>query len=558
MAAITLRNGLGRNLTPNEVDANFTALNTENAAQQTAINAKAPINDAALTGTPTAPTPAANDSTTKIATTAFVMGQASDDLPLPVAGTASAGTSTEWARADHVHVGGSGGGSAAQDSLSPGSSTIPPSINAVLGALALKADATTVNSQIDAVNSSLTGGLASKYDSSNLSDQPTAEVGSSNTVLMTPLRTQQLIAAKLTAIAAATTEIMGQTQFLWAAATGVGFTSVQTMGCSVSNIDSSSTTAAAAQQADGSFKRINYRSAASGLNRAAGGFCGNGNMRLTGPGAESVVIGGFADANFASGSIFLGMYEGSTVPSTWVNTNPSAVTTGAYMGVGCDETDTTWKIMWRGNTGSSTKVDTGIARVRHRPVMVYLRPNSDASAVFVRVTELNVQTGLALTTFEYTITTNIYSAGTTWSRGWMRSSLSGVAADGVTAFQCDLLFSVCIGGRLPVLNFQALDTEPTPANRVVTGASTIVGADVGAIINFNSASTAALTLPTDATLGFTSVRGAISIYIAGAGVPTISAASGAVTINGTPPSGLGTGKFIVLMPTGAANTWAYA
>lgn len=41
-------------------------------AQQTALNAKAPLASPAFTGTPTAPTPATNDNTTKLATTAFV------------------------------------------------------------------------------------------------------------------------------------------------------------------------------------------------------------------------------------------------------------------------------------------------------------------------------------------------------------------------------------------------------------------------------------------------------------------------------------------------------
>ncbi|MDD2290683.1 MAG: hypothetical protein PHV52_00255 [Aliarcobacter sp.] len=40
---------------------------------QTQLNAKAPLASPALTGTPTAPTPAASDNTTKLATTAFVM-----------------------------------------------------------------------------------------------------------------------------------------------------------------------------------------------------------------------------------------------------------------------------------------------------------------------------------------------------------------------------------------------------------------------------------------------------------------------------------------------------
>jgi hypothetical protein len=56
----------------------------------------------ALAGTPTAPTAAADTNTTQIATTAFVIGQASSSNPI-MAGTAAVGTSKKYARADHVH-----------------------------------------------------------------------------------------------------------------------------------------------------------------------------------------------------------------------------------------------------------------------------------------------------------------------------------------------------------------------------------------------------------------------------------------------------------------------
>ena len=65
----------------------------------------APLNAPALTGTPTAPTAAIDTNTTQLATTAFVLGQASasgDGTPA-MDGTASRGTSTHFARADHVH-----------------------------------------------------------------------------------------------------------------------------------------------------------------------------------------------------------------------------------------------------------------------------------------------------------------------------------------------------------------------------------------------------------------------------------------------------------------------
>jgi hypothetical protein len=56
----------------------------------------------ALSGTPTAPTAAANTNTTQVATTAFVLGQASSTTP-NMDGTAAVGTSNTFARADHVH-----------------------------------------------------------------------------------------------------------------------------------------------------------------------------------------------------------------------------------------------------------------------------------------------------------------------------------------------------------------------------------------------------------------------------------------------------------------------
>lgn len=62
----------------------------------------APLSSPALTGTPTAPTAAADTNTTQIASTAFVIGQASSSNPL-MNGTIAVGTSNKYARADHVH-----------------------------------------------------------------------------------------------------------------------------------------------------------------------------------------------------------------------------------------------------------------------------------------------------------------------------------------------------------------------------------------------------------------------------------------------------------------------
>lgn len=55
-----------------------------------------------FTGTPAAPTAAADTSTTQVATTAFVLGQKATTTPV-MNGTAAVGTSNKYARADHVH-----------------------------------------------------------------------------------------------------------------------------------------------------------------------------------------------------------------------------------------------------------------------------------------------------------------------------------------------------------------------------------------------------------------------------------------------------------------------
>lgn len=64
---------------------------------------KAPVASPNLTGIPRAPTAEKDTSTTQIATTAFVIGQASTVTPATV-GTPTAGTSTRFARADHSHA----------------------------------------------------------------------------------------------------------------------------------------------------------------------------------------------------------------------------------------------------------------------------------------------------------------------------------------------------------------------------------------------------------------------------------------------------------------------
>lgn len=85
------------------VDNTSDASKPVSTAQQTALDLKAPLASPALTGTPTVPTAAVDTNTTQAASTAFVLAQAASALP-QVNGTAAAGTSTRYARADHVHA----------------------------------------------------------------------------------------------------------------------------------------------------------------------------------------------------------------------------------------------------------------------------------------------------------------------------------------------------------------------------------------------------------------------------------------------------------------------
>jgi len=65
----------------------------------------APLASPSLTGTPLSTTASADTNTTQIATTAFVLGQASSTTtPAALAASAAIGTSTRYARADHAHA----------------------------------------------------------------------------------------------------------------------------------------------------------------------------------------------------------------------------------------------------------------------------------------------------------------------------------------------------------------------------------------------------------------------------------------------------------------------
>jgi len=76
------------------------ALVASNAATANAL--KANIASPTFTGIPAAPTPAVDTNTTQLATMAAVLAQAASASPL-VNGSVAVGTSTRFARADHVH-----------------------------------------------------------------------------------------------------------------------------------------------------------------------------------------------------------------------------------------------------------------------------------------------------------------------------------------------------------------------------------------------------------------------------------------------------------------------
>ncbi len=85
------------------VDNTTDAAKPISTATQTALDLKANLASPTLTGTPLSTTAAADTNTTQIATTAYVVGQASSSAPV-MDGTAAVGTSLKYARADHVHA----------------------------------------------------------------------------------------------------------------------------------------------------------------------------------------------------------------------------------------------------------------------------------------------------------------------------------------------------------------------------------------------------------------------------------------------------------------------
>jgi len=140
-------------------DPNFAATMTTN------LSLKAPLLSPTFTGVPLAPTAAVNTNTTQIATTAFVLGQAATISPL-VNGTAAVGTSTLYARQDHVHPTDTTG---ARNSISLTGGG--GSYNASTGVITLTANVTSVQGHTGVVvlnNSDIVGALGfTPYNATN-------------------------------------------------------------------------------------------------------------------------------------------------------------------------------------------------------------------------------------------------------------------------------------------------------------------------------------------------------------------------------------------------------
>ena len=136
------------------------------STQTVSVDGLAPKASPALTGTPAAPTAAADTSTTQIATTAFVTGQAASSAPV-MNGSAVVGTSVKFARADHVHP----SDTAKANLASPALTGVPTAPTAA---------ADTDTTQI-ATTAYVVGQTYAKIGSPSLTGTPTAPTAASDT-----------------------------------------------------------------------------------------------------------------------------------------------------------------------------------------------------------------------------------------------------------------------------------------------------------------------------------------------------------------------------------------
>ena len=178
-----------------------------------ALQSKAPLASPALTGTPSAPTAAVDTNTTQVATTAFVLGQASAANPV-INGTATAGSSSRYSRADHIHPTDTTRAPVASPTFTGTPAAPTPAADTDTTQLATTAFVVgqnyTKQTRTVFAGAGLTGGgdlTANRTIAADLATQAEAEAGTSSTKLMTPERVAQAVAPKLSAYTITTTAV---------------------------------------------------------------------------------------------------------------------------------------------------------------------------------------------------------------------------------------------------------------------------------------------------------------------------------------------------------------
>ena len=177
-----------------------------------ALQSKAPLASPALTGTPSAPTAAVDTNTVQVATTAFVLGQASAANPV-INGTATAGSSSRYSRADHIHPTDTTRAPVASPTFTgtPAAPTAAADTNTTqLATTAFVAQNYAKQTRTVFAGAGLTGGgdlTANRTIAADLATQAEAEAGTSSTKLMTPERVAQAVAPKLSAYTITTTAV---------------------------------------------------------------------------------------------------------------------------------------------------------------------------------------------------------------------------------------------------------------------------------------------------------------------------------------------------------------
>ena len=165
-----------------------------------ALQSRAPLASPALTGTPSAPTPAVDTNTPQVATTAFVLGQTSVANPA-INGTASAGSSSRYSRADHIHPTDTTRAPVASPTFTGTPAAPTPAADTDTTQVATTAFVVgqnyTKQTRTVFAGAGLTGGgdlSANRTIAADIATQAEAEAGTSSAKLMTPQRTAQAIA----------------------------------------------------------------------------------------------------------------------------------------------------------------------------------------------------------------------------------------------------------------------------------------------------------------------------------------------------------------------------